>query len=376
MKRLCIIKPLLANYLWETILELAQHCQIDLFFSPSPDGAGFGSVLSSPNMRIRYFQVPTLKPLGERVGMIQWGLGTYIRRERPDAIVIFGNPRYASFWTTLLWGRLLGIPVYVHGHGLFKKQRISAFYRLLTNCELKLARSYICYAPIVRDSFIEHGFNGNKLSVAHNSLMNRFPVRPEEKSGAERGILFIGRLRQGSNLQLLIRVIEKLRRVDRLPLTLHVIGTGEEFESLRQQFHGRTWIEWHGEVYDPKRIREISLSCSMGCYPGNAGLSVEHMMSLSLPVITHDDLASHQGPEPSFIRDGRSGLLYDHKNAEESLCCAIRTLASNPLKLSQMRQSAFEDYQRLIDPPLAERIWSILGDGGSVSERSPSVARG
>src|SRR5205823_3645769 len=87
---------------------------------------------------------------------------------------------------------------------------------------------------------------------------------------------------------------------------------------------------------------------------------VVHMMSLSLPVITHDDLPSHQGPEPSFIRNGVSGLLYDHNDPEESLYRAIRSLASDPLLLAQMRQFAFEDYQGLVNPPLSERFWSIL----------------
>jgi glycosyltransferase involved in cell wall biosynthesis len=374
MKRLCIIEPLLSNYSRETFLDLAQYCQVDLVFSPTPSETGFGDVPPPESSPVRYFVVPTFKPFGEQLGMIQWGVGRYICRERPDVILIFGNPRYLSFWTTLLWGKLLRIPTHVHGHGLYKKRRISTFYRLMMTVLLKLATSYICYAPIVRQSFLSHGFSGRKLTVAHNSLTNHFPVRPQEKTGRERGVLFVGRLRQGNNLQLLVRVIERLRRVDGLPLTLHVIGTGEEAQLLKKDTGNRPWFVLHGEIYDQERIRKVSLNCFLGCYPGNAGLSVEHLMSLSLPVITHDNLRAH-GPEPSFIRDGVSGVLYDHANPEESLYQAIKSLATDSSKLRRMQLAAFEDYRRLVTPPLATRLWTILsGSSGAVQKDEPAAS--
>jgi hypothetical protein len=66
--------------------------------------------------------------------------------------------------------------------------------------------------------------------------------------------------------------------------------------------------------------------------------------------------------------------VYDHKNPEESLYHAIRSLASNPLLLAKMRQSAFDDCQVLTNPSLAERFWSILFDGGRSALQSGSAA--
>jgi glycosyltransferase involved in cell wall biosynthesis len=375
VKRVCIIQPILTDYCLPVFLELAEYCRVDLVFSRSAVESGFGKPATPCIPGVRYFLVPTLRPFGESVGMFQWGLGKHICRERPCAIFTFANPRYLSFWMTLLWGRLLGIPTYAHGHGLYKKRTIGVLYRLMMTALLRLVTSYICYAPNVRQSFIDHGFSDRKLTIAHNSLINRFPVRPQEKTGEERGILFIGRLRRGSNLKLLVRVMERLCRGDGLPLTLHAIGTGEEAQLLKKDTNNHPWVVLHGEIYDQERIREVALDCFLGCYPGNAGLSVEHLMSLSLPVITHDDLPSHQGPEPSFIRNGVSGLLYDHKNPEESLYYAIRSLASSPAKLVRMQHAAFEDYQHLVNPPLAARLWSILCGDQVDPEESSSVAR-
>lgn len=374
LKRICIIQPILTDYCLPVFLELSRHCHVDIIFSPVVTKDGFSEVAPVNNSRVRYFVVPTFKPLGEKLGIVQYGVENYLLRERPDAIFTFANPRYCTFWTTLLLGKILDIPTYVHGHGLYKKHRLSLAYRGMMNVLLRLITSYICYAPVVHQSFIDHGFPDHKLTVAHNSLINEYPVLPSEKIGKERGILFVGRLRQGSRLDLLVRVMERIRRSDGIPLCLHVIGDGEEARLLQAEANSRPWIVQHGQIFDQEKIRQISLNCFVGCYPGNAGLSVVHMMSLSLPVITHDNISSHQGPEPSFIRDGISGFLYDHRHPEESLYQAIKTLASDSQQLLRMRRSAFEEYQRLVTPPLSERFWAILNNGQDVPKQDSLAA--
>jgi glycosyltransferase involved in cell wall biosynthesis len=362
VKRLGVIQPHLSNASREMFLELAQHCPLDLVVSPAPAGMGFEVAPIPEGLRIRPFSGPTFMPLGKRLGWIQWSVVKYIfhLHERPDALFLNANPRYLTFWVALLRAKALGIPVYVHGHGFYRRSRIGFTYRLMMMALLKLVTAYICYAPIVRQAFLDNGFPRRKLVVAHNSLINRFPVLPGEKTGTEPGILFVGRLRRESHLDLLVRVVERIRREDGFPLLLHVVGDGEEGLALRLEARAYPWVVFHGGVYDAEQIREISLDCFAGCYPGNAGLSVVHMMSLSLPVITHDDLRAH-GPEPSFIRDGVSGWLYDHADPEPALYQAVRSLASDPAKVAKMRQNAFADYQSLAHPSLAERLWAIMG---------------
>ncbi len=347
LKRVGIVQPILSNYSLPVFLELAHSCDVDLFFSPSPKDSGFGEVALPETPNVRYFQLQTLELCGGWLGMFQRGLLAYIFRERPDALLLSANLRDLSFWGSVLCGRFLGIPVYAHGHGPFKKKRISLAYRWATQTLLRLVTSYICYAPAVRQSFIHYRFDDRKLTVADNSVVNP---------------LFVGRLRKGSNLQLLLRVVTRLRENNGLPLVLHVIGAGAEAARLREEVRDRAWVILHGEIYDAKKIRAVSLDCFLGCYPGNAGLSVVHMMSLSLPVVTHNGLHAH-GPEASFIRDGFGGILYDHADADQSLYQAIRSLAVNLTKVAQMRQNAFATYQNLAHPSLAERLWAIIGDG-------------
>lgn len=363
IRRLGVIQPHLSNSSRDMFLELSEHCPLDIVVSPEPAGEGFNVQLFPVSARIRYFSGPTWRPFG-RVGLIQWSAVRYFMRDRPDAIFVNANPRYLTLWMTLVWAKAFGIPAYAHGHGFYRRARINWGYRRMMAALLRLVTGYICYAPIVRQAFLDNGFSAAKLAVAHNSLINRFPVTPEEKQsrGFQPGVLFIGRLRRESRLDLLLRVVDRLRREEGFALQLHIVGEGEEESRLRAQACGFSWATFHGGVYDPERIREISLQCFAGCYPGNAGLSVIHMMSLSLPVITHDHLRAH-GPEPSLLRDGFSGWLFDYSNGEAALGRALRTLASDPAKAAEMGRHAYADYLALAHPSLAERIWVIRSAG-------------
>jgi glycosyltransferase involved in cell wall biosynthesis len=330
-------------------------------------------VTKSEALDLQYIQVPISRLFGKKNGMFQRGLLKYMLREKPDAIKMFANPRYLSFWTTAFAARLLGIPFYAHGVAFYKKQRIGLVRRLMMQSILRLVTSYIAYAPIVRESLAAQGFCVNKVFVVANSLLNRFAVPPSEKTGKERGILFVGRLRRGSGLSLLLQVIQGLKQEGNFPCTLHVVGDGEEAESLRQQAGGCDWIVWHGEAYGAQ-VSNISRQCLFGCYPGNAGLSVVHMMSLSLPVIIHDDLSSHEGPEPSYIRDGLTGVLYDHKDPQRSLANSLQRLVAVPDQVRMMQRSCFEEYQRLTHPSYAEKLWAIMAGTNIPARESLSAA--
>lgn len=374
MKRICIVDPVLTRYRMPVFAELSKHCNVDWVFSPSRAGSGFGNLRRTETPRLRYIEISAFRPFGEKIGIYQLGILKYILTEKPDCIKVFGNPRYLSFWTTLILARARGIPFHAHGVGFFKRDRVSLVRRLMMKTMLRLVTSYIAYAPIVRDSFAANGFPLDKIIVVHNSLVNSFQVRPDEKIGQESGILFVGRLRPRSGLELLIRVLGLLHQDDGFPLTLHVIGVGKEAESLQRQAAGCSWVNWYRDASD-ERVSEISRRCLVGCYPGAAGLSVVHMMSLSLPVILHNDFTKHEGPEASYVRNGINGILYDHAHAEASLSQTLRAIAENRSAVIAMQRAAFETYQDLVNPSYAERLWSILGQESVATAEALGEAR-
>jgi glycosyltransferase involved in cell wall biosynthesis len=370
MKRVCIIDPVFTLYRLPVFQELATYCDLDVLASPVCRDSGYGALPTSQSRNFRLFLVPQYTPFGERAGMMQWGIGKYILQHKPDVIITSANPRYLSFWTTALLARLRGISFYAHGHGIYKKKEITKLYRWLTELTLRVVTGYIAYAPIAGSSFARHGFKDEKVRVAHNSMENLCPVSPIEKNGRETGILFIGRLRVGNDLSLLLKVLTRLRR-DGICYRLHIVGDGEQSAALKQESAGIDDVIWHGEVYDQQVIREISRDCLVGCYPGNAGLSVVHMMSLSLPVIIHDEAIAH-GPEASYIREGESGFLYSRRTPD-SLYELLKRLAKHPTVINRLRVTTFQVYESLVNPSLAQRLWSIISNRASgAAEVAPS----
>jgi len=374
--RIAIVEPAWTNYRFPVFRELAERCQVDWIFSPTKRETGFGDVSPSDAKALRYIEATMWKPFGEKFGHWQVGVIWYLLRERPDVVMLSADPRSLSFWMILVVGRFLGIPIYLHGHGVYKKTRISWSYRKMMNLLLRLSTGYVAYAPIVREAFARHGFSVARVRVAHNSIVNPCPVRPDEKTGTERGVLFLGRLRPGCGIEILLHVVKKLREENGFGLDLHIIGGGEQEFRLRSEYARELWVHWYGEVYDPAQIQLISRECFVGCYPGNAGLSVIHMMSLSLPVVVHNDIRMHQGPEPSFVRNGESGFLFEHAHPWEGIYRALQILVMQPAETRRMQVAAALCYQSLTEPSLTARLWSVLSDSERQSSRGTRIAFG
>ena len=360
MRRVCIVQPLLATYRIPLFTELADKFQVDVLYSHDTATSGYGSPELVKHPNITWKEIRTYRPAGHRIAMFQAGIMRYMLRKRPHAVIIFANPRFLSFWTTLIWGILLGIPVFPHGHGLVKKRKANAILIGMYHIILTLSSRYICYTPSVAKSFDDFRLPSNKLAIADNVIVNPEPVHPSTKTGKEKGLLFIGRLRPGCHVDTLVEAVEELRSTTQCPeLTLHVIGCGELTSTLDRLASTRPWLHVYGQVYEPKQIRDISRYCFAGVYPGNAGLSVLHMMSLSLPPITHDDMTAHEGPEPGYIQSGKNGVLFSHSGDNGALAKAIETVY-NGRDLKEMQRHAFATYQNLIIPPLSERFSRII----------------
>ena len=355
---IAIIEPVWTNYRYPVYSELAQQARVDWIFSPARREAGFGGVTPPSTPALRYIELPMRKPFGPELGFWQAGIVRYLMTERPDVVMVSANPRSASFWWALVAGRALRIPVYAHGHGVHRRKDVSWPYRRMMNQLLRLASGYIAYAPVVRDAFARRGFSTGKVEVAHNSMINPCPLAPQAKTGAERGVLFLGRLRRDCGIGTLLAAAHRLRDGGH-GIEVHIVGEGELLGRLRKLYAGANWVRCYGEVYDPAGIREISQACFAGCHPGLAGLSVVHMMSLSLPVLVRNGLEGH-GPEVALVQDQCNGICYGPGQRMTELGEALSRMLGNASELRAMQAAAYACYGKLITPSLATQLGRIL----------------
>lgn len=302
------------------------------------------------------------------LGRLIWQSGVLgaVTAKKYDAYWLCANPRDLSFWLALLILSMLRRRVYCHGQGAYDKVIPSIFLKLIYRLMVWLSTGYIAYTELSKSSLVNMGVSAKKIFVADNTVELQFTMPPDSRDyhSNNLGVMFVGRLRGGCALDVLIMALSKVR-ANGFDLSLDVVGDGVESSRLRHEFGNLSWVRWYGAIYDEKIIAQISENSFVGCYPGDAGLSVVQYMGFSLVPVVHDDISSHQGPEPSYIRDGVNGRAFCKLNAVSSLASVIEDLAKDRFSSERLAKNAWETYLKLNNPPLGEKLNRILSGDGS-----------
>ena len=354
---LFIAQPLIASYRIPLFTDLAKAYQLVIVSSPAHADDGFGTH-SPSGMTISDHKTLSIGPFFH----YQCGIISHLARHRPGIFLFAANPRNLAIWPALLLCRLLGIHSFAHGQGAFNKPNPGGGTRALYRMLAFLSTRYICYTDVSQQKMLAMGCPPGKLRVARNTLVNSHPLPPDEKEFQQPGILFIGRLREGCGLELLLQAFTALK-AQYPELALHIIGDGPLAETCQSMAAGAIDVRFYGMVNDNARINAISRHCILGVYPGNAGLSIVHYMSLSLPVIVHNDLDSHMGPEPSYVSNDYNGLTFN-KESVDDLIHTLHHALSDPAHLRKMAENAYQTYQSLNHPGLAQRFIAIFNEAG------------
>ncbi|WP_372739251.1 glycosyltransferase [Neptunomonas sp.] len=353
IRSLLIVQPYLTKYRIPVFSALSYDYKVGLLASVSNE---FGLDIHDDSIDINVVKEKMFFKI------LYWQPTLFIKvlNDNLDILFITANPRYLSTWFALIIAKFKGVKVLLHGQGLYRKDKISWGNKFTYYLYSKLCDQYVAYTQLSKDSLKSLPIY-KKTSVAENSIVNEYPI--SHKEGNENGILFIGRLRHGSNIGILIQacieINNELKESER-GIQLHIVGGGEALQSLQAQFSEFNYVHFWGEIYESKVISEISKKCFVGCYPGDAGLSVLHYMSFSLPPIVHSTMSKHMGPEPSYVKDGFNGQYFERENFF-SLKKAIQLMyEKDKHQLSIIQKNAFLDYKSIVNPPLSERIDSII----------------
>ena len=121
MKKICIIQPLLADYRLKVFEEIAENSDLSLIISESDNKYGYGKQNIPELSNINFKVVKTIKPFGDTFGMYQKDIIKFLYINKPDAVMIFSNPRYLSFWTTLIFVLYLELKYFLMGMEFLKK---------------------------------------------------------------------------------------------------------------------------------------------------------------------------------------------------------------------------------------------------------------
>ncbi|OWK40078.1 Glycosyl transferases group 1 [Pseudomonas oleovorans subsp. oleovorans] len=357
MSKVFYIQPILTSYRQDLVTQLEGVAKLTILCDVPTNKSGFSTVRNDKTLQVR---CPHLYLLGGRL-LWQQGVRKAVIQDKPEVVLACANVRDLTYWWLLFWARRNGVKVFSHGQGLYSKRHVGGLIAWLYRTAARLSHRYVCYTELSRQTMLAAGCPPEKLAVADNAIRFSVDAANMQKTSTEQGVLFVGRLREQCNLEHLVDAVARLR-IRHPEVVLHVVGSGELEADYRARFD-QVWVIFHGAVYDDARILEISRDCRVGCYPGNAGLSVVHYFALRLPPLVHSDMPAHMGPEPSYVQDGVNGMLFSREQKAEGIAAALEKIWGLPIAEYQaLSTAAFSEYERLNSPSMGEKMVRILRD--------------
>ena len=351
MEKLLYIQPILPKYRQHVLDGLNDKFKLKVIASEKSENGGFD-----------YCETKKINFIPNKTKRTIFGINystkiiSHIIKDRPDIILSHMDMKNMTCWAAMIISKLIGIKYYSYGHGLYKKKNHLVFYKLIFKLIAKLNTKYICYNKYVENDLFDK-INSKNLRHINNTIIFKDHVEPFIKSSEETSLLYIGRIRDSSNIEKLIDACIDLSQKNKIKL--HIIGDGDLNEKVKSKISNIDFIYLHGKIFDEEKIISIAKNCNFGCYPGDAGLSVVHYMSLSLPTIIHSDISSHMGPEPSYINDMQNGITFERGDYESLKCAIIKSTKITKENLYKMSKSSFDKYIELSSQNFSDQFLKI-----------------
>lgn len=217
----------------------------------------------------------------------------------------------------------------------------------------KKAEACIFYTDYARDRAIRKGYDPEATFVANNTVK----VLPLEQNSKKESYLFIGTLRAGKGLSILLESYKKAYETNRDIPHLNIVGGGDEYAAIKKWIEdaGLTGkISLAGPVYDKEIKRGFFQRAHVCISPSQAGLSVLESMGYGVPFVTMHN--AYTGGERLNIHDGVDGVLLKQ---EGDLVELLLDVATRPERYKEMGDRAHEYYWRERKP---ERMAQGLSD--------------
>lgn len=279
-------------------------------------------------------------------------------KNEKQVIVHFGDFKYFTLYQSLYLSLFKRRVLYLHGQGGYKRSGLAS--KILYNVILFLTNGYICYNEFCSIELKKKTlpFLHKKIHHIDNTLYLE-PICQDKIDMKEKGnsVIFIGRVRERSGVENILEAA-KIVSTEIPDFKIHIIGGGEHnyLHLLSEKYPEAVF---YGELYSQEDIMNVCSKSKAGIYGGDAGLSVVHYMSLGLPVIIHNDLYSHMGPEPSYIIDEYNGLLFERDNIKSIAEKLLMVCKDNTL-IEKLSKNSIESFIKLSHPSMAEKLIDII----------------
>lgn len=335
-------------------------------FLPSTDGVvtrlkhaisylldqGHEVVVVAPDLGVKSYKnaivegvktTPTPFYRNKRFAIWQRSPGKLLKKHKPDivhavnpAIMGVSGVHYAArMGYPLLASYHTNLPQYLDYYKIYKPLK-PIFWKYLRRYHNKAAIN-LCTSETVRKELVEKDFHnvhvwrrGVDIEKYHPDYYSKDMRRRLAGGESDKKLLvFIGRLALEKEIDRIKPLLE--RRSD---IRFAIIGDGPARKDLEETFRGTDTI-FTGFLHGDE-LSQAFASADAFIFPSvteTLGLVILEAMASGLPII-----AAKSGPTLEQIDEGRTGLLYDHKNAQ-SLIYAVDQLNDTAF-MNEMKEKA------------------------------------
>jgi glycosyltransferase involved in cell wall biosynthesis len=258
----------------------------------------------------------------------------WLNEFNPNVLIVEANPRYLHLPFVIRWMKKRKHPVIGWGLGSPFSHILSSAVKYLW---LKQFDALIAYSEQGRQEFIDLHFPPEAVFTAPNAITRRPEHPPMERREIDIGnatkVLFVGRLQERKNIDLLIQACAALPKSIQ-PL-LEIIGDGPErgnLEKLAQEIYPRT--TFHGAKYG-EELDYFFQSADLFVLPGTGGLAIQQAMTHALPVI----VAEADGTQQDLVKENNGWLI--PKGNVYALQNALEIALGEPTRLREMGRESY-----------------------------------
>lgn len=332
--RVCLLQRVLPSYRVPFFKALGANCEKGLYLAAGKPRTSenimtidsIEKVNISSIKNIHLFQNSTY--LCWQTGLVRW-----LKKSKPDYLIVEANPRYLSIPFLIKKAHKLNIPVIGWGLGANPRKPIIS---ILRKFRLKKYDAMIAYSKKGAQEYIEEGMDRDSVFVAINAVTSKpqteMPVR-EQSFKNKPVIVFTGRLQARKRVDNLINACADLP--EHIRPDLWIIGDGPEKENLNHLAQTRyPKTMFYGALFG-NDLDELLSKADIFVLPGTGGLAIQQAMSFGLPVIT----AEADGTQNDLVSKGNGWIV--PPNNIKVLTKTIEIALSDVRKLREMGRAGF-----------------------------------
>lgn len=255
-----------------------------------------------------------------------------------DVIHIHGYPHFLADYLTIT--RLFHKrPLVLTFHGSFHQFTSPAlrYLKKLHNVVMLrfvgLVDRFIAVSEAEKSEVTRQGIPRSKVEMVYNGISSRYTEleKVKQKESGDRKILYLGRLTNSKNIELLVKAMPYVKERERdakLILAGADWGARKNLENLASTLGVETSVTFRGEVTEEQKM-DLFASCDIFVHPSLQdifSLSILEASTAGLPVI-----AFKVGGNSEMIIHGQTGMLVDDLSSEALSAAIINVLCDKEL---------------------------------------------